>query len=122
MTTRIPCIRWPGAVRCAASLQSNGSKKVDRLVVGQSRVLTPSTSVAVTKPLHFQNDVQQRRFFVSPVGNYTGILLNDLAVRSFSSDTAMSNRDDNANQVSTRHAQMAAPIRFCSSHHLLKTS
>lgn len=87
-------------MRCGTSLQSSGGKKVDRLVVGQSRVLTPFTSVAVTKPLHFQNDVQQRRFFASPVSNYTGMQLDYLAMRSFSSDAAGLNRDD-MNQVST---------------------
>lgn len=113
MTTRIPYIRWPGAVRCAASLQSSGSKKVDRLIVGQSRVSTPSiSSVAVTKPLHFQNDVQHRRFFASTVSNYKGILLDDLAVRSFSSDADTSDIDDNANHVSTRHTLIAALHSF----------
>ncbi len=90
-------------MRRGASLQSSSSsKKVDRLLVGQSRALTPSmTSVAVTKPLHFQSDVQQRRFFASPVSNYEGILVDDLAVRSFSSDAVVSDRDG-TNQVS-RH-------------------
>ena len=113
MTTRIPYIRWCGAVRCGGA--SSLHKKVDRLVAGQSRVLTPSISVAVTKPLHFQSDVQQRRFFTSPaVNNYTKLLSDDLVVRSFSStagDVATSKRDD-TNQVCIRYALMAASIHF----------
>lgn len=113
MTTRIPCIRWPGAVRRCATLQSSSSKDADRLVVGQSRLLTLSISVAVTKPLHFQSsDVQHRRFCASPsLNNSTKILLDDLVViRSFSSsaaDAATSNRDE-TNQVCIRYALVAA--------------
>ena len=113
MTTRIPYIRWCGAVRCGGA--SSLHKRVDRLVVGQSRVLTQSISVAVTEPLHFQSDVQQRRFFASPaMNNYKKLLSDDLVVLSFSSaagDVATSKRDD-TNQVCIRYALMAASIYF----------
>jgi hypothetical protein len=116
MTTRIPCIRWPGAVRYASTLQSSSSKKLDRLVVGQSRVLTPSISVAVVeKPLHFQSEVQQRRYFAPPiVNNYAKILSDDLLVAHFSSRTggaATSKRDD-TNQVCISCALMAVIIHY----------
>ena len=126
MTTRIPSIRWPGAVKYGASMQRRScSKKADRILVGQCRVLTPSISVAVTTPLHFQSDVQQRRYFAyPPVSNiHTRIAFDNLTVRSFSStdgDAATSKRDD-TNQVCRRHAlMMAASIHFSyhlSSHH-----
>lgn len=98
-------------MRYGASLQSSSSKNAGRLVVGQSRVLTPSISVAATEPLHFQHDVQQRRFFASPVSNnYTRILFEDSAIRSFSTtaEDAATSKGDDTNQVCRRHALMMA--------------
>ena len=121
MTTRIPFIRWSGTGKYGGSLQSRSRKKTGRLL-GQSRVSTPSISVAVTTPLHFQSDVQQRRYFAYPPvsNNHTRIAFdNNLAVRSFSStdgDAATSKTDD-TNQVCIRHALvMAASIHYFSFH------